>query len=241
MIAKLRKSVPMSDWVDLAQPLYEGMSCPTPHGVPKFSVEEMPASIEGVSISITKMAMGAHAGTHVDAARHFFADGPTIDQYPLDRFAGPGVVLDVRREGIVPVTAADLEAAAPEIRENDIVFLWFGYAALYGTPAYDEHPYLSVDAADYLLSKRVRMLGVDAITPDAPSVERGDSFDFPVHKRLLGNDVLIVENLGPGLEHLAGRRAMLAALPLRIAGADGAPTTVFGWADEDDPEADGSA
>ena len=235
------EQVPVSEWVDLAQPLYEGMSCPTPHGVPSFVFEELPASIEGGTISITKLAMGAHAGTHVDAARHFFPGGHTIDEYPLDRFAGPGVVLDVRREGIVPITAEDLEAASPRIRENDIVFLWVGYAALFGMPEYEEHPYLTPDAADYLVSKGVKMLGVDLMTPDAPSVERQPGFDFPVHTRLLGDDVLIVENLGPGLELLAGKRAMLAALPLRIIGADGAPTAVFGWVEEDDVEADGEA
>lgn len=233
--------MPVSGWVDLAQPLYEGMPCPAPHGVPAFVFEELPAPIDGGTISITKLAMGAHAGTHVDAARHFFPGGPTIDEYPLDRFAGPGVVLDVRREGIVPVTAEDLEAASPKIRENDIVFLWLGYAPLYGMPEYEEHPYLTPDAADYLVSKGVRMLGVDAITPDAPAAVRGEGFAFPVHTRLLGNDVLIVENLGPGLEQLAGRRAMLAALPVRIVGADGAPTAVFGWLEEDDVRADREA
>ena len=238
-MVKLLEQVPVSGWVDLAQPLYEGMSCPTPHGVPSFVFEELPAAIEGGTISITKLVMGAHAGTHVDAARHFIPGGPTIDEYPLDRFAGSGVVLDVRRVGIVPVTAEDLEAASPKIRENDIVFLWLGYAQLYGTPAYEEHPYLTEDAAEYLVSKSVRMLGVDVITPDAPAVARRQGFDFPVHTRLLGNDVLIVENLGPGLAHLAGKRAMLAALPLRIVGADGAPTAVFGWVEEDDGEADG--
>lgn len=221
---------PKSAWIDLTQPLYEGMSCPAPHGVPSFSIEELPSTIAGVTISITKMNMGAHAGTHVDAARHFFATGPTIDEYPLDRFSGPGVVLDMRRSGAV-LGAAELEAATPAIRDGDIVFVCFGAAEHYGTAEYEMHPYLTEDAAELLVSKKVRMLGVDTITPDMPGMQRSEGFDFPVHRRLLANDILIVENLGTGLAKLAGKRAMLAAIPLRIVGADGAPVAAIGWAD----------
>lgn len=223
----------MLPWIDLGQPLYEGMSGPAAHGVPRFTTEELelPSAIEGVAISITKISMGAHAGTHVDAARHFFPDGRTIDEYPLDRFFGPGVVLDLRRQGPVALTDGELEAAAPEIRDGDIVFLYFGYAERYGSDEYDSHPYLTGAAADFLARRGARMVGVDTMTPDLPAERREPGFDFPVHRRLLAEDVLIVENLGPGLRELAGKRALLAAFPLRIVGADGAPTAAIGWAD----------
>lgn len=213
------------------------MSGPAAHGVPRFTTDELelPWAVEGIAISITKVSMGAHAGTHVDAARHFFADGKTIDEYPLDRFFGAGVVLDLRREGPVPLAADELEAAAPEIRAGDIVFLYFGYAERYGSGEYESHPYLTGDAADFLVDRGVRMVGVDTMTPDLPAERREAGFDFPVHRRLLAEDVLIVENLGPGLKELAGRRAMLAAIPLRIVGSDGAPTAAVGWADSAHP------
>lgn len=218
-------------WIDLAQPLYEGMSCPTLHGVPSFAIDELPSKVAGVTISITKMSMGAHTGTHIDAARHFIADGSTIDEYPFDRFFGPGVVLDMQRNGAVELTAAEFELATPAIRDGDIVFVYFGSAEDYGTAEYEIHPYLTESAADFLVSKNVRIFGVDTMTPDMPAAQRREGFDFPVHRRLLANDVLIVENLGAGLAKLAGKRAILAAIPLRILGADGAPIAAIGWVD----------
>jgi arylformamidase len=211
--------------VTLAQPFFTGMPHGTRHDPPSFDATRrtIPYPSGAVDVSITEIKMAAHIGTHIDAARHFFADGRTIDQYPYERFIGPGVVLDARREGVVPITADELRKASPEIRADDIVFIYFGYAERFGQEAYRDHPYLSGDAAAFLVDHRVSIVGTDTITPDFPVARRSEGFDHPVHRLLLRHDVLIVENLGPGLKEVLGRRLTLAVPPLRIIGGDGSP------------------
>lgn len=211
--------------VNLAQPLYTGMPHGRKHDVPSFEqkTSTMTFSRGYAMVSITEIKMAAHVGTHIDAARHFFPDSHTIDQYPYGRFVGPGVVLDVRRDGVVPITADELRRATPEILSGDIVFLYFGYAERFGQEAYRHHPYLSPDAAAFLGERGVNIVGTDTITPDLPVAHRSESFDYPIHRHLLRHDVLIVENLGPGLNDVMGRRLTLAVPPLRILGGDGSP------------------
>ena len=67
------------------------------------------------------------------------------------------------------------------------------------------------------------MVGVDTITPDLPGAHRPADYHFPVHMRLLGAEVLIMENVGPGVAELVGRRVEVVAVPLPIRGADGSP------------------
>lgn len=214
------------EWVSLAQPLFEGMPRAAPHGDVRIWVDEHPTGLRDCAPTvarITHLEMAAHVGTHVDAANHFVAGGRTIDQYGIDHFSGPGVVLDVRRKGVVPLTAAELEEARPMVRQGDAVLLWFGYAERFSDQDYVDHPYLTPDAADWLLERGARLVGVDTVTPDMPGGHRPPGFDFPVHMRLLTPDVLIIENLGPGIAQLAGRRVDIAAAPFPIEGGDASP------------------
>jgi arylformamidase len=213
------------DWINLSQPLFNEMPRAQAHGDVSFWVDERRTDTTSgpVVTRITHMNMAAHVGTHVDAAIHFVPGGRTIDQYPQEAFTGPGVVLDVRRDGVVALGADELRAGGPEIRAGDIVLLYFGYAERFRDPGYVEHPYLATDAAEWLVDRGVRMVGVDTVTPDLPGEHRPPDFDFPVHMRLLSQDVLIMENLGPGLGRLAGRRVEVTAIPLAIEGGDAAP------------------
>ncbi len=176
--------------------------------------------------------MAAHVGTHIDAARHFYPEGPTIDEYPYGRFMGSGVVLDMRREGPVPITGNDLRRASPGIMAGDIVLLYTGYAEYFGQDAYRHHPYLSPDAASFLVDRGVNIVGTDTITPDMPVAHRTKDFNHPIHRHLLRHDVLIIEHLGPGLKDVLDQRLVLATLPLRIVGADGSPITACAFVDD---------
>lgn len=169
---------------------------------------------------------------HIDAARHFVPDGRTIDQYRQDRFLGPAVILDVRREGVVPLTAAELKRERPEIQPGDMVFLYFGYADRFRKESFHLHPYLSNDAADFLVERRISILGVDTVTPDLPGRHRAEGFCWPVHTRLLPSDILVIENLGLGLKEILGRRVTVAAVPCRIEGRDGAPVVPLALLEE---------
>jgi arylformamidase len=179
--------------------------------------------VPGGTISATYLSTPAHAGTHVDAARHFFPDGKTIDAYETDRFVCRATVLDFRTDEPRAITAHEIAEVDPGIAPGDGVLFSFGFAERYEDDSYYMHPYLSADAADYLVSKRVNVVGVDTLTPDCPQALRPPRFDYPVHARLLGADILIIENLGSGIASLLGQWFTIAFPPLRLQAADASP------------------
>ena len=212
--------------VDLAQPIHPGMAGwrgSERAEVRVAELEDIQHSVAGGRISGTQLATPAHAGTHVDAARHFFPDGRSIDQYAVARFACRAVALDVRRGPGEPLDADELRTLDPGIEPGDGVLLSFGWARRYEEPSYYDHPYLTAGAADYLLERRINVLGVDTLTPDVPHGRRPARYDFPVHARLLGADVLVIENLGAGLSRLVDRWFLLAFAPLQLQGGDASP------------------
>lgn len=211
-----------STWVDLSQVMYPGIPGAKAHGEFEWWVDR-PEVPEHIELRISHISTAIHMGTHMDAAAHFIPGGKTIEEYETDHFIGPGVVLDLRREGVVPIDAADLEQASPGIRDGDIVFIWTGYAEKVGSVDIHAtgHPHLTEDAARWLVDRGVRLIGIDVFTPDLPGNFRPEGFDWPVHQILLGNDTLIIENLGTNLERVAGHRVDISAVPVRVAGAEG--------------------
>jgi len=182
---------------------------------------------EDRGVNVTCLSAAVHAGTHVDAPCHFIPGGPSIDQIDLARVSGPAVCWDVRRGADEAITAPDLEACRPRAEAGDVVFVHTGWDVYFAGDhdAYHHHPYLSVEAADWLLQRRVKMICLDVATPDMPEAVRPASFDWPVHRLLLGAGVLIAEHLAH-LELVAGRRFRALALAIPIVGSDGAPARI---------------
>jgi kynurenine formamidase len=209
--------------VDLSQQIWPGM--PRVRVLPEVDLQPVRRIAEGHPLNISELKLATHAGTHVDAPWHFVPDGRTIDQVPLDDLRGSAVVVPIDRQAREPIPAADLEQSPEPIRPGDIVVLATGWGAKFESPEYEEHPYVSEEAARWLVDRRVKMLGLDLITVDLPQAMRPTPFGYPVHHLLLGNNVLIIENLA-NLDALRGRRVTLYAFPLAIRGADGAQARV---------------
>lgn len=211
--------------VDLSQPITESMAGWRGTERAKVSMEEVPIphSVPGGRLSATYLSMVAHAGTHVDAARHLYPAGKSIDEYDMRRFVCRGVAIDVRCEGPHELSVDELRAADPGIRAHDAVLLYFGYAERYCDQSYYDHPFLSTEAAEYLAEREVGLVGADLLTPDRPAHRRESPFPYPVHSTLLSRDVLIVENLGPGLARVVGRSFLFVMAPITIPGADASP------------------
>jgi len=213
-------------WTSLSQPIYTGMPHAKAHGDIFITSTVLPI-MDGFELRTTHLEMPAHGGTHIDAAIHFFPGARSIDEYSLEDFIGTGVVLDVRRKGAFSLSKDDIVRTQPAIKQGDFVFLCFGYGRLFGDNLYHDHPYLSVEAANWLVECGVRIVGVDTTTPDMPGIHRPAGFDFPVHRALLGNEVLVIENLAANLEAFVGERIDIMAIPLPIRKSDGSPVTVL--------------
>jgi arylformamidase len=207
--------------VDLSWPIYPGLSrIPM---APDIEMHPLMEIAKGDSSNITMITMASHVGTHMDAPCHFIQGARSIDQMPLDTFIGPLVTISVRRGPSEEIQVADVEGA--DVRPGDIVFLHTGWSDRFGTPDYDDHPYLSVDVAKFLVERRVKMLGVDCVNVDWPICTRPPNYSRPIHNTLLGSEVLIIENLA-NLAAVAGRRARVYAFPLKYKNGDGAQTRV---------------
>ena len=220
----VRPTTPSGDWIDLTWPL-------TP-SVPRLSTFPPPRierirSIPDDPLNVTELSMVVHVGTHVDSPRHFFSDGPALEDVPLSRLMGPGVVwrLDKPLDGTIE--REELEQMRPRLNPGDMLVLDTGIAEHVGMPGYDRHASLSAAAAEWLVEKEIKLLAVDMATPELPLHRRPEEFDFPVHRALLGNGVLIAEQV-TNVRTLAGRRAEFLFLGLNIVDGDGAPARVIG-------------
>jgi kynurenine formamidase len=205
------------EMVDLSHLIYDGM--PKIPVLPDVHVKLFFSMEKGHPLNVTELAMPCHAGTHVDAPVHIVPNGKSIEQLPLESFVGPGAVISVKKKGGEQVTAADLENSRVPVSRGDILMLHTGWDEKFESAEYNLHPYLSVDAAEWMVKRGVKLFGIDCITVDLPTPLRPKGFDFPVHKMLLGNNVLIAENV-TNLGKIVGKRTRILALPLKIKGSD---------------------
>jgi kynurenine formamidase len=206
-------------WMDLSHRITEELSRIPSFPQPRIrQIKKIPEE----RANVTEVHMVVHHGTHLDAPRHFIADGPTMDNVPLDRLFGQGVIwhFDVADDGVIDVPA--LERATPKMKAGDIVLIETGRAKYVNTPRYMEHACLTGEAAAWLAKQGAKIVGVDFSTPDLAANRRPADFAFPVHYTLLSQGILIAEHV-TNLEDLAGHRAEVMFLGLNIAGSDGAP------------------
>jgi arylformamidase len=186
--------------IDISRPI--GPDTPVWPGDPPVLVEPVARVAAGDPADVSRLSLGTHTGTHVDPPAHFLPGGATVDALPLDVLVGPAVVADLTMAG--PVDEAALDALAlPAGVER--VLLKTGRDTGSLTPG----------GARWLVDRRVLLVGADTL-----SIEP-DTEDYPVHRTLLGADVVIVEALD--LSTVTPGSYQLVCLPLRIAGGDGAP------------------
>ncbi len=176
-----------------------------------------------------KLCLATHIGTHVDAPFHFVDGATTVENMPLEKYAGPALLLDLRAaaKGQEPLTTEELTAAGanPESVKGQIVVLFTGWAeAESGGPRFYGHgPYLGTDAAGYLADCGANAVAVDFPIDKHPETPLSTIKDFPVHRLLLSQNIPLIENL-INLDKLVGKQFELWALPLKLKGGDGAAT-----------------
>jgi len=203
-------------WRDATHPLRNGMACWP--GDPVFEQRLAASMAKGDVCNLTALSLCAHTGTHMDAPRHFIADGATIDQMPLAAGVGPCrvVALDVADQ----ITAADLRSLRLRAGER-VLFKTRNSLRDAELQAFDrDFISLRADAAAWLARKRVRFVGIDYL-----SVGGYEKDGVETHRHLLGAGIWIVEGLD--LRAFEPGRYEMICLPLKLAGADGAPCRVL--------------
>jgi len=196
--------------IDLSVPLNE--ATPTYPGDPPTKLEPV-ASVKKDGYAFTYLSVNSHTGTHIDAPAHMLPNGATLDSYPIEQFIGRGVYIDVTDQTFSLNTVKE-----SDIQSGDIVLFHTSMDQAYHTSAYyDSYPAIAPDIAQYLVERKVKMVGVDMCSVDHEP--------FGVHKTLLANDILIIENLH-NLGLLASSSFTIYALPMPIA-ADAAPARVI--------------
>ncbi|WP_460274340.1 cyclase family protein [Celeribacter sp. ULVN23_4] len=209
--------------IDLTHPLDNGM--PVWPGHPEFEQISI-ANFEDGDISCNhSLRMSEHSGTHLDAPAHFVPGGMPIDEVPLTRFFGPLSVIsatDLAPDTELPAARIEaFEAAYGILPEGGAVMFHFGWDRFWAHPEDGEKflrdwPGLSKAAAELLAQRRVSLVGCDCM-----SIDRFSTTEFPAHRILLGEGIMVGENFAR-LGDLPPQ-CRLSALPLKIKGGSGAP------------------
>jgi len=181
-----------------------------------FEMEQVESIDKGADANVSRLSTGVHIGTHVDAPHHFLNDGRTVEELPLDVLTGPCYVIQLP-DGVEAITAEALDGMSLPSEPARILFgtsnsrFW----ARGETTFQEDFVAVTEDGAAWLVEHGIRLVGVDylSVAPYSDSI--------PTHKILLQAGVVIVE----GLDLSAVPRGFydLYCLPLKLAGADGAP------------------
>lgn len=215
--------------IDLTHPIEEGMITFEAHWHPMTSIQQLGRlSLEGRESR--KIEIGTHTGTHVDAQLHFFKDGATIDQTSPNILIGEVSIVDFSH---MKENEQVTEEMLRKVKITPRMIFRFGWGKHWGTRKfYHEYPHFSQGAARYLVRKGVKFIGNDIPSPDDSRIvldaqTRGTDADSPIHKIFLKSGVVLVEYLAnlDTVRELDGWH--IAALPLKIKGADGSPARVF--------------
>lgn len=157
------------------------------------------------------VTFGNHNGTHVDAPSHMVSDGKTLDQFSVDKFSGKGILINVQRGFTL-----DLVKKA-KIEQDYVVLFYTGMSEKYYSEEYfTKYPMIPEEVANYLVDKKIKMVGVDMCSVDHEP--------FSIHRIFLKNEILIIENL-TNLSSLENREFTVYAFPLKLQ-IDGSPARV---------------
>jgi len=179
----------------------------------------------------TTLSLYSHCGTHMDAPIHFGIGTQMIDSFAAEDFIGPAWVADVRPvEPRVLIKPEHLGDITDQFEPGDSLLICTGWSDYYGQEKYrNELPRVSLELVLWCADKKVKMLGVEQ-----PSVADVNDIDelTAIHQILFENEIIVVEGLA-NLVSLSKPKVTFIALPLKIAGGDGAPARAVAIEDDD--------
>ncbi len=182
---------------------------PQPHFIQWSKFE-----IQGYNSEV--MVLNTHTGTHMDAPSHFVKNGRSIDQMQIDRFVSKAILFKVSKRANETIKLYEINNEQQLIEKNDVVIFSTGWEKMNKKEQYLSNPGLSEEVAKLLVIK-----GVNIVCIDGPSIDVSMNSEFTVHKILLSNDILIIENLCNLDEFEHCSRFEFVATPLKIKSASG--------------------
>lgn len=207
--------------IDLTMPI-------TPHWRFGMALDRTQAHEDGHVFQISKLTLGVHGFTHVDAPRHCVPGGPTIEAVALETVCGTAKVLDVSHAGPNHGIGPDELAAAGSVARGDLLLVrsnWERQVAYTTRDFWLQAPYLTDAAAAWLAERQPRAVGFDfpqdyvirELVNRQPALR-----EFPTHDLLLARGIILIEYL-VNLAAIAGPTTLFMAAPLKLPGSDGAP------------------
>jgi arylformamidase len=200
------------EWIDISVPLRSGLV--TWPGDPEVHIARVFDLEKGDAANVSKLDMGAHTGTHIDAPLHFLRSGKSLDDMPLNAVIGPARVIEINDpESIKP------EALMPHaIAKNERILFKTKNSQRHwmNQPFIEDFVYISTAAGRFLVDCGVQTVGIDYL-----SVAGYNKNEAELHRLLLGAGVWIIEGLN--LSQVQAGRYELICLPIRITNSDGAP------------------
>jgi arylformamidase len=184
-------------------------------GNPGVEIVRMQNMDKGDHANVSRLSLGAHTGTHVDAPVHFINGAAGVDTLPLDVLVGPALVIEL--PSVPVVSAPDLDGAHIPAGTRRLLIKTRNstYWANGDTTFHEDFVGVAVDAANWLVAHQVALVGVDYLSV-APWKQ-----GTPTHRALLEAGVVIVEGLN--LSGIAPGTHDFACLPLKLVGSDGSP------------------
>ena len=203
--------------IDISVPITTTM--PVWPGDPAVDLTQVSAIAQGDSANVTRMTMGVHTGTHIDAPKHFIDSGMTVDQIPLKKLIGEALVIEI--DPAVAVITEHFLKTHPQIHllaeTKKALFQTRNSKYWKQNPAIFVPDYVGIDTSG---AQFLRQFGLDLIGIDYLSIAPIGETERP-HQVLLSDGIIILEGLN--LSRVPGGVYNLFCLPLNISGCEGAP------------------
>lgn len=188
----------------------------------------------------SKVSTTLHFATHLDSPWHFARNGRKLEDLSLDRFVGPGLVIDLSDQygpscgKSLCISKEDLQIAVRNtgstLDPDDMIIINTGWHQLFDSSPKDYYAYstaISDEAGRWLVERKAKLVGIDACDVDDHAFFAQPPFHPPNHaKNFLPNNILIIENVGGDVATVVGRKLLMVASPLKIEGIHGSSSPI---------------
>ena len=201
--------------IDLSHEIYTDMPV-YPGDRPPVVTDE--AVMERDKYNEKRLSLSSHTGTHIDAPAHMIPDGANLDAVPLEVFIGPGLIIDVSNVSEPEIAPRVIAPYLEDLEPGCFILFRTGWDRYWGRDEYFHgFPVLSTEAAELTAALSPKGVGFDAVSADPTG-----STTLPVHRLLLSQGIILIENL-TNLDSPPTRGFIFTAMPLKIKAGDGSP------------------